>query len=244
MKKLNLKKIINEEIQNVLSEDLSRVADTATFNKMMQHLSEAGKLAAKLGGPPTKNQSNRLAIELLAIWEDTGQDPDAIHNYTSESTAPIKEVTARITKDSLDKALGSQVVQRLRTNKKNIGKRELGVIYNTIAKKLGMTSSEFYRLGLDDETATLLWPGKASVASESVTEESGGRVKFKGKKANDLYNIMKPNPDGLICANNQYYTVDMDDMRNNLQSPTIFGNTKDGSEKEIKVSDIEYIEFG
>lgn len=111
-------------------------------------------------------------------------------------------------------------------------KDKLGTYLSAIWEDAGMDPDEFKRYAFE------------STNEASAKNNGSGRINFKGKTANDLYNIIKPTPDALVYCHNTYYTVDIDDMKHNLQSPTIFGLTKDGTEKEFKVSDIEYIETG
>jgi len=82
--------------------------------------------------------------------------------------------------------------------------------------------------------------------SDDNMSEGVKRIKFKGKKVNDLYNILKPtdNDDAMIFANHKEYSInDMDELRNDLHATTIFVNDEDGAEHEIKVSDIEFVEI-
>lgn len=68
------------------------------------------------------------------------------------------------------------------------------------------------------------------------------RIPFKGKSVNQLYNIVKNEPNVLVFANGQEYSLlDTDEMKNDLNNTITYGYTKDGDEVELKVSDIEFI---
>lgn len=70
-----------------------------------------------------------------------------------------------------------------------------------------------------------------------------GRVSFNGTTTNQLYNIVKDDGDALIFANGKHYGINVEDMRNDLQNPTIIAIDDDGGEHEIDVTDIEFIEL-
>ena len=70
-----------------------------------------------------------------------------------------------------------------------------------------------------------------------------GRVSFNGTITNQLYNIVKDDGDALIFANGQHYGINVEDMRNDLQNPTIIAIDDDGGEHEVDVTDIEFIEL-
>jgi hypothetical protein len=77
--------------------------------------------------------------------------------------------------------------------------------------------------------------------NESLNEK---RVSFKGKKTNDLYRIVKDNPDALVFANGKMYSIiDPEEMKADLQNDSTFVNDEDGEEFEIKIEDIEFIEL-
>ena len=76
---------------------------------------------------------------------------------------------------------------------------------------------------------------------ESVINEK--RISFKGNKTNQIYNIVKGNKNAMIFAKDGYYSVDAEDMRNDLQNPVVIGLDQDGGEHNINVSDIEFIEL-
>lgn len=71
----------------------------------------------------------------------------------------------------------------------------------------------------------------------------GRRVTFKGRVTNDLYNLIKSDPDAMIFSDGKYYTVDPDEMRHDLRSDSTYGTDEDGEEYEIQIRDIEFIEF-
>ena len=54
---------------------------------------------------------------------------------------------------------------------------------------------------------------------------------------------MKDDGDALIFANGQHYGINVEDMRNDLQNPTIIAIDDDGGEHEVDVADIEFIEL-
>lgn len=73
---------------------------------------------------------------------------------------------------------------------------------------------------------------------EAVLER---RVSFKGKIANDLYKIIKDEKFAEVFAKGNHYSVDRDDLRNDLKNDYIIGLDPDGEEFDIKVTDIEFI---
>lgn len=76
---------------------------------------------------------------------------------------------------------------------------------------------------------------------DSINER---RVSFHGKTVNDLYRIVKTNPDSEIIVNGKSYNIiDIDEMKNDLKNDTTFGIDEDGGEHEIRVKDIDYIEI-
>lgn len=74
---------------------------------------------------------------------------------------------------------------------------------------------------------------------KKILKES--RVPFKGRTVSDLYNVVKNMDNFEVFANNNYYTLDVDDLRQNKLSDTVYLLDKDGESKESKVSDIEFI---
>lgn len=77
----------------------------------------------------------------------------------------------------------------------------------------------------------------------SLNEKRERRISFKGNKTNQLYNIVKGAENSMIFANGKHYSVDVEEMRHDLQNPTVIATDEDGEEFEIKVSDIEFIEI-
>jgi len=69
------------------------------------------------------------------------------------------------------------------------------------------------------------------------------RISFRGKTTNDLYRIVKNDPNSMVFANGKLYSVEPENMRHDLKSPYILGGDEDGEEYEIAVSDIEFIEI-
>lgn len=77
--------------------------------------------------------------------------------------------------------------------------------------------------------------------NESLNER---RVTFKGRTVNDLYRIIKDSPDSLVFSDGIFYSIgDMEELRNDLKSETIYLLTKEGDEVEKDVQDIEFIEI-
>jgi Cdc6-like AAA superfamily ATPase len=77
--------------------------------------------------------------------------------------------------------------------------------------------------------------------NESLNER---RVSFKGKTTNDLYKIVKTDPDATIFANGKHYSIlDPEEMRNDLKNDSTFAYDEDGGEHEVKIKDIEFIEL-
>jgi len=73
---------------------------------------------------------------------------------------------------------------------------------------------------------------------------AGRRVLFKGKKTDDLYKIVKNDPDASVFANGKMYSIiDPEEMKADLQNDSAFFTDKDGEEFEIKIKDIEFIEL-
>ena len=85
----------------------------------------------------------------------------------------------------------------------------------------------------------------SKVVNEDLNESlNKRRVKFKGKTINDLYNIIKVSPDSLVFSDGIFYSIgDIEELRNDLKSKTIYLQTKDGDEVEKDVQDIEFIEI-
>jgi len=84
-------------------------------------------------------------------------------------------------------------------------------------------------------------PNFEEFLNESLNER---RVKFKGKTINDLYNIIKVSPNSLVFSDGIFYSIgDIEELRNDLKSKTIYLQTKDGDEVEKDVQDIEFIEI-
>jgi len=75
------------------------------------------------------------------------------------------------------------------------------------------------------------------------TLKKNGRILFNGTKTNQLYRIVKDFPNSLIFANGEHYSIDVEDMRENLKEPIIIGMNKDGEEFEIYVEYVEFIEL-
>ena len=70
------------------------------------------------------------------------------------------------------------------------------------------------------------------------------RVPFKGKKTNDLYRIVKNDPDAMLFVNGKHYSImDPEEMKNDLQSDSTSVYDEDGGEHEVKIEDIEFIEL-
>lgn len=69
------------------------------------------------------------------------------------------------------------------------------------------------------------------------------RVPFKGKTARDLYSKVKNNPNALVFVNGQTYSIDIDDLKSNLTSDVIYVSDKSGKEREVAISNIEFIEM-
>ena len=68
-------------------------------------------------------------------------------------------------------------------------------------------------------------PNFKEFLNESLNER---RVKFKGKTINDLYNIIKVSPDSLVFSDGIFYSIgDIEELRNDLKSKTIYLQTKD-----------------
>lgn len=106
-------------------------------------------------------------------------------------------------------------------------------------------------VSMDAKTAEKI--GRELEKLDTVGERYGGyiqesklqerRIPFKGKTTNDLYNIVKADANAMVFANGNHYSVDAEDMRNDLRNPSIIVTDEDGEEFEIKVSDIEFIEL-
>ena len=106
-------------------------------------------------------------------------------------------------------------------------------------------------VSMDAKTAEKI--GRELEKLDTVGERYGGyiqesklqerRIPFKGKTTNDLYNIVKADANAMVFANGNRYSVDAEDMRNDLRNPSIIVTDEDGEEFEIKVSDIEFIEL-
>ena len=78
--------------------------------------------------------------------------------------------------------------------------------------------------------------------NESILNEK--RISFRGKTTNDLYRIVKNDPNSMVFANGKHYSIlDPSEMRNDLKNDSTYVYDKDGEEYEIKVSDIEFIEI-
>jgi len=71
------------------------------------------------------------------------------------------------------------------------------------------------------------------------------KIKFKGKKVNDLYRIIKDNDTVMVILDKgkEYSIDDIDEIRNDLNASTIFCSDEDGKEVEINISDIQSIEI-
>ena len=77
--------------------------------------------------------------------------------------------------------------------------------------------------------------------NESLNER---RVSFKGKTTNDLYKIVKNDPDAIVFANGKHYSIlDPEEMKNDLKNDSTFAYDEDGGEHEVKIEDIEFIEL-
>jgi hypothetical protein len=82
-----------------------------------------------------------------------------------------------------------------------------------------------------------------SLIREEIKMMQERRIPFKGKTTNDLYKIVKADANAMVFANGNHYSVDAENMRNDLRNPSIIVTDEDGEEFEIKVSDIEFIEL-
>jgi len=96
-----------------------------------------------------------------------------------------------------------------------------------------------YTAGVDDEGPAL----KENAKKKVQTRLNERRVTFKGRVTNDLYNLIKNDPNAMIFSNGKYYAVDPEEMRHDLRSDSIYGSDEDGEEYEIQIRDIEFIEF-
>ena len=77
--------------------------------------------------------------------------------------------------------------------------------------------------------------------NESLNER---RVSFKGKTTNDLYRIVKNDPDAIVFANGKHYSIlDPEEMKNDLKNDSTFAYDDDGGEHEVKIEDIDFIEL-
>jgi hypothetical protein len=97
-----------------------------------------------------------------------------------------------------------------------------------------------YTAGVDDKGPALEENTKKKRLSRL---NEGRRVTFKGRVTNDLYNLIKSDPDAMIFSDGKYYTVDPEELRHDLKSDLIYGTDEDGEEYEIQIRDIEFIEF-
>ena len=81
-----------------------------------------------------------------------------------------------------------------------------------------------------------------SFLNETLINER--RVSFKGKRINDLYRIIKDDSNAMIFANGKHFSVgDIDELKNDLQSDTVYLYGDDGEEAEVKIQDIEFIDL-
>jgi len=80
-----------------------------------------------------------------------------------------------------------------------------------------------------------------SFLNESLNE---GRKPFKGKTVNDLYRLVKNDDDALVFVKGKMYSIlDPEEMKNDLSNKSTFVYDEEGSESEVNISDIEFIEF-
>lgn len=82
---------------------------------------------------------------------------------------------------------------------------------------------------------------KSIIKEEVKRALSEARTPFKGRTAGDLYNVVKNMNNFEVFANNEPYTVDVDDLRQNKTSNTVYLLDGDGESMEFNVSDIEFI---
>jgi hypothetical protein len=135
---------------------------------------------------------------------------------------------------------GSGNVDQLDTIKRDAMKKsEKGKTVYVVGGKYGTYKiSKYYE---EKNTYAAFHNGLAIPVDESLNER---RVKFKGKTINDLYNIIKVSPDSLVFSGGIFYSIgDIEELRNDLKSKTIYLQTKDGDEVEKDVQDIEFIEI-
>lgn len=135
---------------------------------------------------------------------------------------------------------GSGNVDQLDTIKRDAMKKsEAGKTVYVVGGKNGTYKiSKYYE---EKNTYAAFHNGMPTPVDESLNER---RVKFKGKTINDLYNIIKVSPDSLVFSDGIFYSIgDIEELRNDLKSKTIYLQTKDGDEVEKDVQDIEFIEI-
>jgi hypothetical protein len=111
------------------------------------------------------------------------------------------------------------------------------------AKKIKLTVMYGVKLEVNDDPRSAVYRREEMLSSinENLNER---RVSFKGKTTNDLYKIVKNDPDVIVFANGKHYSIiDPSEMKNDLKSDTTFVNDEDGEEFEVKIEDIEFIEL-
>jgi len=69
------------------------------------------------------------------------------------------------------------------------------------------------------------------------------RVPFRGTTADDLYRIVKNKPNAIVVVNGMQYSVDVDDIADNLSSELTYVLDDSGRSKEVAISDIKFIEL-
>ena len=111
------------------------------------------------------------------------------------------------------------------------------------AKKVKLTVMFGLKLEVNDDPRSAVYRREEMLSSvnESLNER---RVSFKGKTTNDLYRIVKTDPDAIVFANGKHYSImDPSEMSADLRNDSTFVYDEDGGEHEVKIEDIEFIEL-
>lgn len=156
----------------------------------------------------------------------------------------IKEEIRSVLSEGDDTAIFNSVIQHLKAASNEAAKLSGNPLSNYQKDKLGMYLQAIWEdSGQDpDEYPKHAFESTVPTQEASAKDTGSGKIKFKGGRARELYAIVKNSPDAIVYCMARSYSIDIDDLKQNPNSRTFFGITKDGGGKEMIVADIEFID--